>query len=347
MKRLCSDEEFLKIWQESDSSPIRVSEVLGCSVRVVYSIRDRVEQKLGINLPTKAKNSSRNKLKGADYAPSDFETVKDKLQSRLQETRHAVRRGLAIENGQIIVFSDAHFYPDETTTAYRALLDLVKEFKPEAIVCNGDAFDGSRISKHSRIGWQHTPTVKEELDAVKHYLGEIENASAFKSNLIWTLGNHDARFETMLSNSSAHNYEGVDGFTLKDHFPLWKPCWSFWVNDDTVIKHRWKGGRYAGSNNTTFSGTSIVTGHTHQLKTEPFTDYRGTRYGVQTGTLAYPKGDQFIDYCEDNPVDWRSGFVLLTFYKGKLLMPELIQVFDENEGLYEFRGKVHRVQSSA
>ena len=42
----------------------------------------------------------------------------------------------------------------------------------------------------------------------------------------------------------------------------------------------------------------------------------------------HPHGDQFIDYREDNPVDWRSGFAILTFYKGMLLMPELVQVLD-------------------
>lgn len=340
MKRLCSNSEFIKIWNQF-KSPRKVSEALNCSVRLVYTIRDRVEFEEGVALPTVANNSTRNKLKGEEYYKNA--TVKNKL----EEVRHAVRRGIDMQNGKVLVFSDAHFYPDDTTTAYRALLDIIKAHKPEVIICNGDAFDGSRISKHSRIGWQHTPTVKEELDAVKYYLGEIEKISRFKSNLIWCLGNHDARFETMLSNTSAHNYEGVEGFTLKDHFPLWQPCWSYWINEDTVIKHRWKGGRYAGSNNTTYSGTNIVTGHTHQLKVEPFTDYRGTRYGVQTGCLAYPKGDQFIDYCEDNPVDWRSGFVMLTFHEGKLLMPELIQVFDEKEGLYEFRGKVHKVQSTA
>jgi len=342
MRKLCSNAEFIKLWRQY-KSPTRVAEVLNCTVRVVYSIRDRVEEQEGVALPSMSAHSSRNKLKGENYVKqAELGVIR-----KLQEVRHAVRKGVDLVNGKVLVFSDAHFYPDETTTAFRALLDVIKKYKPEVIVCNGDAFDGSRISKHSRIGWQHTPTVKEELDAVKYYLGEIENASRFKTNLIWTLGNHDARFETMLSNTSAHNYEGVEGFTLKDHFPLWQPCWSFWVNEDTVIKHRWKGGRYAGSNNTTFAGTNIITGHTHQLKVEPFTDYNGTRYGVQTGTLAYPKGDQFIDYTEDNPVDWRSGFVLLTFHNGKLLMPELIQTYDENEALYEFRGEVHKAKSVA
>ena len=42
-------------------------------------------------------------------------------------------------------------------------------------------------------------------------------------------------------------------------------------------------------------------------------------------------------------MDWRSGFCMLTFKNGRLLMPELFQVHDENEGTIEFRGKVYNV----
>ncbi|MCO6445824.1 MAG: metallophosphoesterase [Anaerolineae bacterium] len=238
------------------------------------------------------------------------------------------------DNGKIIVFSDAHFFPGYVTTAHRALLKLCRELKPRSVVCNGDAFDGSTISRWPRIGWDRKPTVIEELKTVKERLDEIEDAASTK-NLYWPLGNHDSRFTTFLA-AAAPQYEGVPGFELKDHFPLWKPCWSLWVNDDAVIKHRWKGGIHATRNNTLNSGKTIITGHLHSLKVTPFTDYRGTRWGVDTGTLADPYGPQFVDYTEDNPVDWRSGFIVLTFHDGELLRPQEVQVV--REGLVEYRG---------
>jgi predicted phosphodiesterase len=248
-----------------------------------------------------------------------------------------------IENGSVIVFSDAHFYPDTETTAYLALLECIKEFKPEAIVANGDIFDGTSISRYPRIMFSEMPSVVDELNAVTHYMNEIETASTFKSNLIHTLGNHDARFESFLS-ANVPQYQNIAGFSLRDHLPLWQPCWSFWINDETVIKHRHKGGAYAGYNNIKAAmGANVITGHTHVLAVQPITGYQKTFYGVQTGTLANPHGNQFVDYTEDNPLDWRSGFVMLTFKQGRLLMPEIIQVFDENEGKVEFRGKVHSV----
>jgi hypothetical protein len=144
----------------------------------------------------------------------------------------------------------------------------------------------------------------------------------------------------MLANN-ASAYEGVQGFTLKDHFPRWLPCWSYWINEDTVIKHRYKGGRNAGYSNVTAGGVNMITGHTHVLAVQPISNYNGTLWGVQTGTLAEPNGDQFADYTEDSPKDWRSGFAVLTFERGKLLMPELVQVFGEDEVV--FRGQIVKV----
>lgn len=331
----CSDEQFIELWNQLKSGA-KVAKALEMDVRGVMARRRRIEKTHKILLVSDGKN----------YQPNlQVEQIKQQLSRRLEETRHNVRRGIQMESGRAIIFSDAHFYPDTETTAYQALLEAIKEFQPEVIICNGDAFDGTSISRHARINWSDAPTVMEELDAVKHYLGEIEGASKFKSNLIWTLGNHDARFETYLSNN-VPQYGGITGFSLSDHFPTWKPCWSYFVNNDCQIKHKWKGGKFGGANNTLHGGIHIATGHTHVLSVDAYTDHspifqNGTRYGIQTGTLANPKGNQFIDYCEDNPVNWRSGFVLMTWHKSQLLMPEMFQVWDEEEGTVQFRGKVY------
>jgi Calcineurin-like phosphoesterase len=328
----CTQEQFVALFREL-GSPQAVSKALNMNIRSVYRRRNYLATQ-GIVLETR-------NVKGhsVDF---DKEAIKKKLEERLSATRHSARRGIAMEKGRILVFSDAHFYPDDETTAFRALIECIKEFKPEVIVCNGDAFDGASISRHPRIGWDSKPSVKEELGACIDHMNQIESASTFKSNLIWTLGNHDARFETFLA-ANAPQYEGVQGYSLKDFFPNWQPCYSYWVNDDTVIKHSWKGGFSAGRANTLNAGVNMITGHTHNMAVQPLTDYRGTRYGVQTGMLANPDGDQFLDYTQDGVKDWRSGFAMLTFDRGQLLMPELIQVWDETKGEVQFRGKIYSV----
>jgi len=251
------------------------------------------------------------------------------------------RLQLDLTDGTILVGSDAHYYPGIASTAHRAFVAMCKEIRPAAVVMNGDAFDGGSISRYPRIGWDNKPTVKQELDAVEERLTEIEEAAP-NAQKFWPLGNHDARYETFLA-QNAPQYEGVDGFSLKHKFPLWRPCWSLFVNDDVVIKHRYKSGIHAPHNNTMWAGRTMVTGHLHSLKVQPMSDYNGTRFGVDTGTMAAPYGPQFTDYTEDNPTNWRSGFVLLTFHKGRLLWPQVCHVLDEQAGLVELGTHVFTV----
>ena len=638
-----SDEDFISTWNEL-KSPDKVSKKLGITLRSVYIRRRRLEKKYKIELA-----ATNEKFK-------HFSTY------HLHRARHMC----GIRNGHVIVFSDAHFWPGLQTTAYRGLLWAIEKFKPKAVICNGDAFDGSSISRFPRIGWSHQPTVKDELLATQESLNEIAKVAkaAFKPvQLVWPLGNHDCltpatecltkrgwkhyqdvqpddeilslvdgkavwtginekvefdyngkmikidklrmqmsvtpnhrvllnrlnwrskqydiqeyvradelpysfniptaaqiiqpdypmsddqialaswiltdgnineynisifqskqhgreKIEAILSNlaidfsvyerqrekmvvcgrtllkppllaaqylikakdtreilkwmprkgvvpswayelserqfnifldsivdgdgvwdghnpsnktccviygkeeflaslqsvtvahgwrsrlaqdnrgdyrlclskepkirverkevteehyegkvwclrvdhgnfmvrhngvayftgnsryenklaQTAPEYEGVKGFTLKDHFPEWIPCWSCWPTDDVVIKHRYKGGIHATHQNTQSAGKNVITGHLHSLKVTPFSDYNGTRFGVDTGTLADPGGPQFIDYMEDNPANWRSGFIILTFNEGRLLWPEIVSRFDE--GVIDFRGELINV----
>ena len=313
-----TDEQFIEEWNKI-GSPNIFAKTHGMVERAVYNRRRSIETRLGITLPS-------------------FNDRRLDAFKKTQETVGNTRRGMDIEKGRVIVFSDAHFWPDQTTTAFKALLECIKEYKPTAIVCNGDALDGASISRHPRQDWSKLPTVQQELEAVQYYLGEIEKV-AKGAKLFWPLGNHDARWEMrIIENLPA--FEGVVGTTLKEHFPAWLPCWSFWVNEDTCIKHRWKGGFSAGRANSLNSGVNMITGHTHHLSVMPVSDYNGTRWGVQTGTLADIHGQQF-SYTEDTPKDWNSGFVMLSFERSRLLQPEMIRVFDEDT--VEFRGKLHSV----
>jgi predicted phosphodiesterase len=248
------------------------------------------------------------------------------------------RVSTVLENGKIVIFSDAHYWPGYISTAHRALIQVIKAEKPAIVVCNGDAFDGAQISRFGRNQWSKAPTVVEELKAVKERLGEVEKA-AKGAKLFWPFGNHDSRFETALSNKVSE-FEGVEGFHLKDHFPLWTPCWSLFINDDIVIKHRIRGGVHATRNNTLAAGRTTITGHLHQLKVTPFADYNGNRYGIDCGTLADPYGPQF-QYAEDNPQDWRSGFIVLSIRDGSLLHPLIAQV--RSEGEVEYKGEIIQV----
>lgn len=320
-KPVVSEEEFIELWDKYQS-PVKMARILGVSERGIMARRNRIENKTKKLLITKA-------------VPGNTTGQTESIQPS------TARHYIGIENGVVLVFSDAHFWPGIRSTAYKGLLWAIKELKPKAIINNGDAFDGANISRHPRIGWDNKPSVVQELRACEASLGEIEEASK-GAKLVWALGNHDARFENRLANT-VPEYMAVGGFKLSDHFPAWIPCWSCWPTENVVIKHRFKGGLHATHNNTVNAGLTIVTGHLHSLKVTPFSDYAGNRFGVDTGTLAETSGPQFTDYLEDNPVNWRSGFAVLTFHNGKLLWPELIHRWDKDK--VEFRGKIIDVGS--
>lgn len=314
MKPICPDADFVSLFEKHGAA--ETARRLGIGERSVHRRRVTLERRIGRQLRAPSHNNS--------------------------NTRHAEdhpgRLSADIRDGVVLVGSDFHLWPGDKSTAFRAFVKFCKDLKPSIVVANGDVLDFPQVSRHPPIGHQHLPTVEEEIEYAQEMMGEIEKA-AFKARKLWPLGNHDGRFETRLA-TIAPGFARLHGFSLKDYFPNWEPCWSVWIND-CVIKHRWKGGQGATRANALNAGRSMVTGHLHSLKVTPLTDYNGTRYGVDTGCIADPSSRQFLDYTEDAPLDWRSGFAVLTFRQGQLLYPEVAQVWDDNH--IQFRGEIIRV----
>ncbi len=315
---ICSDDEFIALW-EKHKSAARVASELQADIRSLHRRRIRIEQKYGIVLASDTPQSP-------------------PMQVRLPQ--NGVRVEVDLFEGVVLVGSDAHYWPGIISTAHRAFVTAAKELKPSMIIMNGDAFDGATASRHPRIQYEQRPTILQELQACKDRLGEIE-AVAANAKLHWTWGNHDARFNSRLS-QMVPEFEGVAGFNLTDHFPRWRFSTSVMVNGHTQIKHRVFNGLHAAFNAVVKSGVSTINGHLHSLKVTPWTDLRGTRYGVDTGSLADVWGDQF-NYTEDSTRNHRAGFAVLTFREGKLMPPELLEVIDEDQGLVFFRGQVAQV----
>jgi hypothetical protein len=303
-------EQFLKEFARLGAR--RMSEQYGMTERNVYERRRRLERISGVVMTPP--------MRGGHVQQLD---------------KHPAAVKIDIQDGHILVGSDSHYWPGIVSTAHRAFLEFAKEYKPKIIIKNGDEADFPQISRHAPIAWEERPKLSVEIDNLKAMLSEIEKVSP-KSRRVWPLGNHDARFETRLA-TVAPEYANVHGVHLKDNFQAWEPCWAAFVNKDTVIKHRWKGGTHATHNNTLNAGRTMVTGHLHALQVRPLSDYNGTRWGVDTGTMADPYGPQFANYTELSPLNWRSGFILLTFVRGRLMWPEPIWV--SGPDTIQFRGK--------
>ena len=108
-----TDDEWIESWKKI-GSPSKFAKEHGIAIRNVMSRRRTLENKHGIILDTFASEN-----------PAYFK--------KTAQTPGNTRRGIDLKKGRVIVFSDAHFWPDETTTAFKALLESIKEFKPTAV----------------------------------------------------------------------------------------------------------------------------------------------------------------------------------------------------------------------
>jgi hypothetical protein len=311
--KTCSDDEFVRLFQTLGAT--QTARQLGCGERSVYKRRANLARYEAITAPTK------NQI-----------TVPGRLH-------------IEIKNGTALIGSDFHIWPGEPSTCLRAFKKFVADIKPNAVILNGDVMDFPRISRHPQ-NWESAPDPQEEIEVAQDHLNDIERACKRGAHKIWTLGNHDARFELMIA-SSAPQYRGIKGVHLSDHFAsVWQKAMSCFINEGieggaTMVKHRWKGGMNATRANALNSGVSMVTGHLHSQNVRPLSDYRRhDRYGVDTGCVA-DKEHRAFSYTEDSALDWRSGFALLTYRDGILMPPELITKMDAKT--VWFRGALHRV----
>jgi len=227
-----------------------------------------------------------------------------------------------------IVGSDLHVWSGDPTIIFKAFCKVARDLKVDGIVMNGDIIDGARVSRHPQIKGSAAPKIHQEIETAKEWFKLLPIAK----HQLWSVGNHDIRIDSYIVNN-ANELEGMVP-ALQDHFKDWKFSYSFDVNG-TEIRHRFRGGIHAGWNNALHSGVSMVTGHTHQLQVTAMRDRKGTRWGIETGTLADPFGPQF-EYSEGTPSRSQMGFVVLTFdEQGTMLPPEICEMIG---GRPVFRG---------
>lgn len=309
----CSDEEFVRLFQTLGATG--TAKAIKCTERSVYKRRANLARFEPIAAPTRI--------------PTNFPG----------------RVPLEVKNGMVLIGGDAHIWPGPASTCMRAFKKFCDDIKPAAVILNGDVLDFPRISRHPQ-NWETAPDPQEEIEAAQDYLSDIVQACSRKTRKLWSIGNHDQRFEGMIANSIPQ-YRGVKGVHLADHFPAWEKAMSCMINEEikggeTMVKHIPKGGGINASRGSALNGgISFVHNHLHSQNVRPISDYRHhDHYGVDTGMLA-DKEHRAFGYAQDAPLDWRPGFAVLTYKDGLLMPPELVTKMSPNT--VWFRGQLHKV----
>jgi predicted phosphodiesterase len=311
--REVSDEQFRIDWNENPS-PTYLAQKYGIDVRNIHAWRRQVEAKFNIE------------LKAGERKP----------RPKIPVPKIGARALFDVKDGEVLIGSDGHFWPGERSFAFDAFIKLIAQRKPSLIVFNGDALDGSKISRHAPGGFANLPDLADELAAVQERMSEVEQVAPKECPLVICAGNHDTRFSARLA-QMAPEFVRVKGTDLADHLPAWNFAWTCFINDTVVVQHYWHGGVHAAYNNALKSGKTIVTGHTHRLQTVQFADYNGLRYGIECGMLQEidPNSDK-LHWTRDTPLNWSAGFVHLEFIDGVLQEPTLCRVIN---GRVRFRGE--------
>src|SRR5512146_703742 len=226
---------------------------------------------------------------------------------------------------RIFFLSDLHC-PYHDRKALRLVLDVLKDFKPNILVSNGDFVDFFSVSRYSK-DIRRALGLKEEIEKANLILDDLD-ALCPKARRIYLSGNHEDRLERY-KQDRAPELLGVmkdvpEALRLKERGWEYVP-----YKDDIRIGKIWithdvgAAGRYNVFKCLDTYQSSIVTGHTHRLAYVVEGDAAGGRkVSAQFGWLG--DVDQ-IDYmhkvkarrewttgCGYGYLDRQSGHVYLT-----------------------------------
>ena len=254
--------------------------------------------------------------------------IPDKLIGRGTWTHPAIK-SIVEPNSVWAICSDLHIWPGPQTLIFEAFCKVAADLKVKGIVLNGDIIDGARVSRHGSMLGSKAPKIDKEIEAAQAWLKCLPRTK----HRLWTLGNHDMRVDNYLC-TQANELDDYVG-NLASRFTDWTMAYAFDING-TEVRHRFRGGIHTAWNNALHSGVNIISGHTHQLQVTAMRDRNGSRWGIETGCIADPKGPQF-EYTEGAPTRAQMGFAIITFdAEGRMMPPELCEMVG---GRPVFRGQ--------
>lgn len=210
---------------------------------------------------------------------------------------------------RILFISDVHC-PYHDRAAVRLVLNVIRAFKPDILVSNGDFVDCFSVSQHSKSP-QRVLGFQKEMELANGLLDQLD-AAAPKARRIYLSGNHETRLERYIQEKAPELYGAL---SIAEKLRLKERGWeTVGHKDDIRIGKVWithdvgTAGRYNVFKTLDTYQSNIVTGHTHRLAYVVEGDATGQRkVSAQFGWL----GDVGqIDYMHRVKAkrEWTLGF---------------------------------------
>jgi predicted phosphodiesterase len=237
---------------------------------------------------------------------------------------------------------DGKLEPTHDEKAIEVMLAVVRDVKPNSIVCVGDNLDFPTLSKYITTP-AYQQTMQASIDRATTFCAQLREASP-SSEITWLAGNHEERMPRYLLTNASSAY-GIRKGNTPDSWPVLTvpylvrmddfgvkyrpgyPASDYWINEKLRIIH---GDRVKSSGSTAHvylsnEKTSVIYGHIHRIETAFKTreDFDGARttMAASPGCLAridgaVPSTRGGVD-LDGRPLvryeNWQQGVGIVTY----------------------------------
>lgn len=244
-----------------------------------------------------------------------------------------------------LIIPDCHV-PDENKKAYKLMLKIAKDLKPNEIILLGDFADFFTISSHDKpLGFNVVQFLQREVECVNFRLDELDRLFP-TAKKVYIEGNHEYRLKRYIMSTAPQVFGLIDCVSL---FKLReRPNWT-WVPYSPSQCYQVLGSKLrarhepVGKNSNTTATkamTNIVFAHTHRIESSEVVAIDQKRYrSFSVGWLGN-KNAHSMQYVK-NHHQWSLGFgIVYVDEKSKLFYAETIQIMDNISAV--FNGRLYK-----
>ena len=272
-----------------------------------------------------------------------------------------LKRCMTLPDIQIGYYFDGagNMHPSHDEAAIQVTLEVVKQVRPDMIVCHGDNLDLPELGKY-RLTPAFARTTQATIDRGTLFNAELRAAAGDECDIWWLEGNHEFRMSAYLLDNAQAAF-GLKVGNAPGSWPVLSvpnlcrldeqgityvsgyPANEVWVNERLRVVH----GNLVVSNGSTAhrylanERSSIIYGHIHRRewaeRTRATFDGPRTILAMSPGCLAridggVPSTKGGVD-LEGTPVkvteDWQQGLAVFAYEPGDgRFLPEMVPIID-------------------